>query len=66
MTDIIYIGDLVQVTDSVGLLDREADFMQYLGMVGIIVGDGINPDCWIIQFDDLSEVEIPSACLTKE
>jgi hypothetical protein len=64
--ELLNIGDLVQVTYSVGLLDREAELMNYLGMVGIIVDNGINPDCWIIQFDDFSEVEIPSACLVKE
>ena len=59
-------GDLVQVTDSPGLLDRESGFLQYLGMVGIIVDIGINIDCWIVQFDDDSEVEIPAAFLLKE
>ena len=64
--DTLNIGDLVRVTDSPGLLDREASFMQYLGIVGIIVDVGINADCWIIQFDNESEVEIPAACLSKE
>jgi len=64
--DTLNIGDIVRVTDSPGLLDREASFMQYLGIVGIIVDVGINADCWIIQFDNESEVEIPAACLSKE
>lgn len=64
--ELLNIGDLVQVIDSPGLLNREAGFMQYLGMVGVIVDSGINDDCWIIQFDDDSEVEIPAACLLKE
>ena len=59
-------GDLVQVTDSPGLLDRESGFMRYLGMVGVIVDSGVNTDCWIVQFDDDSEVEIPAAFLLKE
>ena len=64
--DTLNIGDLVRVTDSPGLLDRKATFMQYLGTIGIIVDAGVNADCWIIQFDDESEVEIPTACLCKE
>ena len=64
--DTLNIGDIVRVMDSPCLLDREASFMQYLGIVGIIVDMGINADCWIIQFDDESEVEIPAACLSKE
>jgi hypothetical protein len=59
------IGDLVQVIYSPGLLDREAGIMRYIGMVGIIVGSGSEADCWVIQFDDDSEVEIPVACLEK-
>jgi hypothetical protein len=59
-------GDLVQVTDSSGLLDRESGFLRYLGMVGVVVDSGVNIDCWIVQFDDDSEVEIPAACLLKE
>lgn len=64
--ELLNIGDLVQVIYSPGLLDREASIMQYLGMVGIIVDSGTEVDCWIIQFDDDSEVEIPTACLLKE
>jgi len=64
--DILNIGDLVQVKDSPGLLDRESGFLQYLGMVGVIVDGGINADCWIIQLDDGTEVEVPAACLFKE
>ena len=64
--EILTTGDLVQVTDSPGLLDRESGFLRYLGMVGIIVDSGVNADCWIVQFDDDSEVEIPAACLLKE
>jgi hypothetical protein len=64
--EVLNIGDLVQITDSPGLLDRESGFMQYLGMVGVIVDSGVNADCWIIQLDDNSEVEIPAACLLKE
>ena len=66
MTEILNIGDLVQVTDSAGLLDRDASFMQYRGMVGLIVASGINTDCWIIQLDDGTEVEIPAVLLVKE
>lgn len=66
MSDALNIGDLVEIVDSPGLLDREAAFMQYLGMVGIIVDTGISADCWIIQFDDGGEVEIPAACLSRE
>lgn len=64
--EMLNIGDLVQVTDSPGLLDRESGFVQYLGMVGVIVDSGINPDCWIIQLDDDTEVEVPAACLLNE
>ena len=63
---ILNTGDLVQVTDSPGLLDRESGFLCYLGMVGIIVDSGVNTDCWIVQFDDDIEVEVPAACLLKE
>lgn len=66
MTEAFHIGDIVQVIYSPGLLDPEAGFMQYIGKAGIIVGEGINPDCWIIQFDDFSETEIPISCLAKE
>ena len=58
-------GDIVQVMDSPGLLDRESGFLRYLGMVGVIVDSGVSTDCWIVQFDDDSEVEIPAACLLK-
>ena len=64
--EMLTIGDLVQVTDSPGLLDRESVFLRYLGMVGVVVDSGVNIDCWIVQFDDDSEVEIPTACLLKE
>ena len=64
--ELLNIGDLVQVIYSPGLLDRKAGIMQYLGLVGIIVNSGNEADCWIIQFDDDSEVEIPAACLLKE
>ena len=64
--ELLNIGDLVQVTDSPGLLDRESGFLQYLGMVGVIVDSGIHEDCWVIQLDDESEVEIPAACLSME
>lgn len=60
------VGELVQVIYSPGLLDREAGIMRYLGMVGVIVDIGTEVDCWIVQFDDGSEVEIPAACLSKE
>jgi len=66
MADIFNLGDIVQVIYSPGLLDREAGFMQYLGMAGVIVAGGITPDCWIIQLEDFTEVEIPAACLAKE
>ncbi len=66
MTEIFNIGDLVQVTDSPGLLDRGADLLRYRGMVGLVVDNGINVDCWIVQFDDGTEVEVPAACLLKE
>jgi hypothetical protein len=66
MADMLFIGDIVQVTDLPGLLNREAAFMQYLGMVGVIVEKGINTDCWIVQFDDDNEVEIPAVFLYKE
>jgi hypothetical protein len=66
MTEILDIGDVVQVIDSPGLLDRDADFLKYLDMVGVIVDIGVSADCWIVQFDDNSEIEIPAACLFKE
>lgn len=66
MAEVFNLGDIVQVIYSPGLLDREAGFMKYLGMAGIIVASGINPDCWIVQFEEFTEVEIPAACLAKE
>ena len=60
------IGDLVQVIDSPGILDREAGFLKYREMVGVIVDIGTGADCWVVQFDDDSEIEVPAACLFKE
>jgi len=64
--ELLNIGDLVQVTYSPGLLDMEADFMGYIGMVGIIIDKGIHAGCLVVQFDDGSEVEIPVPCLSRE
>lgn len=64
--ELLNIGDLVQVIYSPGLLDHEAGIMQYLGMAGIIVDSGTETDCWVVQFDDYSEAEVPAACLSKE
>jgi hypothetical protein len=66
MAEIYYVGEVVQVTDSPGLLDRKADFMRYLGQIGVIVEIGINAECWIVQFDDGVEVEVPATCLVRE
>ena len=64
--EVLNTGDLVRVIYSPGLLDREAEIIRLIGMVGVIVDRGTNADCWIVQFDDDSEVEIPDACLSKE
>lgn len=64
--ELLNIGDLVQVIYSPGLLDREAGIMQYVGMAGIIVDSGSKSGCWIVQFDNDNEVEIPITCLAKE
>lgn len=66
MDEIVSIGDLVQVAYSPGLLDMEAGFMRYIGMVGIIIDKGIHAGCLVVQFDDGSEVEIPAPCLSRE
>ena len=66
MSDDIDLGDLVEITDSPGLLDRDGSFLKYRGMVGLVVDAGLNSDCWIVQLDDGSEIEVPEACLNKE
>lgn len=75
------IGDIVKIVSADALpayLDRE--LLQYCGMVGVIVDKGtplsvlaktdsavdVSGDCWVIQLDDFSEVEIPAVCLTSE
>jgi hypothetical protein len=66
MMDSIGRGDLVEITDSPGLLDRHGSFLKYCGMVGLVVDAGTGGDCWVVQLDDGNEVEVPEACLTKE
>jgi hypothetical protein len=64
--DTFNIGDLVQVIDSPGLLDREGSYLRYRGLVGLIVDFSVGSDCWVVQFDDGTEIEVPAACLVKE
>ena len=75
------VGDLVRISSADTLpsyLDKK--LLQYYGMVGIIVDKGTpltvlarsssstdeSGDCWVVQLDDNSEVEIPAVCLKIE
>ena len=73
------IGDVVQVADTEDLyLYPDEALMKYRGMVGVIVDRGstlvvdmsfsenTNRDCWIVQFDDNSEIEVPAIYLLSE
>jgi hypothetical protein len=66
MMDSIGIGDLVEIADSPGLLDRQVSFLKYCGMVGLVVDAGTSEDCWIVQLDDGREVEVAEVCLIKD